>query len=84
MLNAAWAWCSSLSLCPHLSVAEHLLWPEAGRREKDHLHQRVTQVAEMLQLAHLLERKLKALSGGQRQRVAIGRTLVAEPRVPAR
>ena len=35
----------------------------------------------MLQLAHLLERKPKALSGGQRQRVAIGRTLVAEPRV---
>ena len=34
-----------------------------------------------IQLAHLLERKPKALSGGQRQRVAIGRTLVAEPRV---
>ncbi len=38
-------------------------------------------MAEVLQLAHLLERKPKALSGGQRQRVAIGRTLVAEPRV---
>ncbi|VDR30427.1 Maltose/maltodextrin import ATP-binding protein MalK [Raoultella terrigena] len=45
------------------------------------INQRVTQVAEVLQLAHLLERKPKALSGGQRQRVAIGRTLVAEPRV---
>ncbi len=46
---------------------------------KDLINQRVTQVAEVLQLAHLLERKPKALSGGQRQRVAIGRTLVAEP-----
>lgn len=45
------------------------------------MNQRVNQVAEVLQLAHLLERKPKALSGGQRQRVAIGRTLVAEPRV---
>ncbi|HBH67058.1 MAG TPA: ABC transporter ATP-binding protein, partial [Erwinia persicina] len=36
---------------------------------------------EVLQLAHLLERRPKALSGGQRQRVAIGRTLVAEPTV---
>lgn len=39
------------------------------------INQRVNQVAEVLQLAHLLDRKPKALSGGQRQRVAIGRTL---------
>ncbi len=39
------------------------------------INQRVNQVAEVLQLAPLLDRKPKALSGGQRQRVAIGRTL---------
>ncbi len=57
------------------------LWPEVSGCEKETIKARVTRVAEILQLAHLLERKPKALSGGQRQRVAIGRTLVAEPRV---
>ena len=52
----------------------------AGVRRAE-IQQRVNQVAEVLQLAHLLDRRPKALSGGQRQRVAIGRTLVAEPRV---
>jgi multiple sugar transport system ATP-binding protein len=49
--------------------------------KKAEINQRVNQVSEVLQLAHLLDRRPKALSGGQRQRVAIGRTLVAEPTV---
>jgi multiple sugar transport system ATP-binding protein len=38
-------------------------------------------VAELLELAPLLERKPKQLSGGQRQRVAMGRAIVREPKV---
>lgn len=72
----------SYALYPHLSVAENMSFGlKLAGAKKDLINQRVTQVAEVLQLAHLLERKPKALSGGQRQRVAIGRTLVAEPRV---
>ncbi|ENC05501.1 ATP-binding cassette domain-containing protein, partial [Escherichia coli] len=41
-------------------------------------NQRVNQVAEVLQLAHLLDRKPKALSGGQRQRIAIARALLRD------
>jgi multiple sugar transport system ATP-binding protein len=42
---------------------------------------RVDEVAAVLGLEHLLERRPSALSGGQRQRVAMGRAIVREPRV---
>ena len=55
---------------PTFPFAENIVWPEAAGAKKITINQRVTQVAEVLQLATLLERKPKALSGGQRQRVA--------------
>src|SRR5690606_9898657 len=42
---------------------------------------RAEQVAAMLDLVPLLERRPRQLSGGQRQRVAMGRALVREPSV---
>ncbi|MFP1496839.1 ATP-binding cassette domain-containing protein [Escherichia coli] len=72
-----WYGVSAYAPIPPVSSRKHVIWPETGRRKKEVINQRVNQVAEVLQLAHLLDRKPKALSGGQRQRVAIGRTLVA-------
>ena len=72
----------SYALYPHLNVAENMSFglKLAGKAKGD-IEQRVSQVADVLQLGHLLDRLPKALSGGQRQRVAFGRTLVAEPGV---
>lgn len=52
---------------------EHLSSQEIDRRVKD--------VAKMLEIEELLDRKPKALSGGQRQRVAIGRAIVRNAKV---
>ncbi|EMH7336780.1 TPA: maltose/maltodextrin ABC transporter ATP-binding protein MalK [Serratia marcescens] len=72
----------SYALYPHLSVADNMSFGlKLAGAKKAEINQRVNQVSEVLQLAHLLDRRPKALSGGQRQRVAIGRTLVAEPDV---
>ena len=45
------------------------------------IDKRVKEVAKMLEIENLLERKPKALSGGQRQRVAIGRAIVRNAKV---
>ncbi|MGR3806977.1 maltose/maltodextrin ABC transporter ATP-binding protein MalK [Pasteurella testudinis] len=72
----------SYALYPHLDVAENMSFGlKLAGVKKEERNKRVNQVAEILQLVHLLDRKPKALSGGQRQRVAIGRTLVSQPQV---
>ncbi len=72
----------SYALYPHMDLAENMSFGlKLAGVPKEERDTRVNQVAEILQLAHLLDRKPKALSGGQRQRVAIGRTLVSQPEV---
>jgi cobalt/nickel transport system ATP-binding protein len=46
-----------------------------------HTEQRITQIAEMLQIEPLLERAPVHLSGGQQRRVALGSVLVMSPQV---
>jgi len=45
------------------------------------IRQRVAEVADALEIRHLLDRKPKELSGGQRQRVALARALLRNPRI---
>lgn len=71
----------SYALYPHLSVGKNLAFPlKTAGMSSDQIKQRVQEVADTLEIGHLLHRKPKELSGGQRQRVAVGRALVREPK----
>ena len=68
------------ALYPHYSVAKNLAYGLRVRgTPKEEIARRVDEVARMLGLEELLERRPSALSGGQRQRVAMGRAIVREP-----
>jgi sn-glycerol 3-phosphate transport system ATP-binding protein len=70
----------SYALYPHMTVRKNLAFPLQRRRmAKADIGRRVADVAEMLELTELLNRKPAQLSGGQRQRVAMGRALIREP-----
>jgi len=71
----------SYALYPHMTVRENMGYGLKVRRApKGEARRRVEEVAAMLGLRDLLERKPAQLSGGQRQRVAMGRAIVREPR----
>jgi multiple sugar transport system ATP-binding protein len=70
------------ALYPHLSVRENLGFSlKLHKVPKPERTQRVEDVARVLGLEELLDRKPRNLSGGQRQRVAMGRAIVREPAV---
>ena len=72
----------SYALYPHMSVAENMTMSlRLAGVAKPERRRRATEVAAMLQLTPLLDRKPAELSGGQRQRVAIGRAIVRRPEV---
>ena len=63
-----------------MTVAENIGFGMKVRHvPKAEQERKIAEVAKLLQIGHLLDRKPGALSGGQRQRVAMGRALVREP-----
>ena len=72
----------SYALYPHLTVRQNIAFSlSVAGASRQIQTQRADEVAGLLQLGHLMDRKPAQLSGGQRQRVAIGRALVREPEV---
>jgi multiple sugar transport system ATP-binding protein len=69
------------ALYPHMNVRENLGFGLSVRRTpKREIADRVQDVAALLGLQDLLDRKPAYLSGGQRQRVAMGRAIIREPK----
>jgi multiple sugar transport system ATP-binding protein len=83
------------ALYPHMTVYKNmafglelrrvpgLLWrlihPRQARQIRAEIAEKVNEVARVLDISHLLDRRPRQLSGGQRQRVAVGRAIVREP-----
>jgi len=74
------------ALYPHMTVKQNILFPLQNLKGKDRLTKeemldRALEVAKLVQIDELMDRKPSELSGGQQQRVAIARALVKMPRV---
>ena len=73
---------TSRNLLPYLTAAENVAMAMvvAGNREP-HRRQRVTELLELLEVAHCADRRPAEMSGGEQQRVAIAVALANDPEV---
>src|SRR5688572_6540671 len=65
------------ALYPHMNVYGNIAFAlKLMKHPQAEVDRRVRHVANLLELSHLLERRISQLSGGQQQRVALGRAMV--------
>ncbi|AFY95315.1 ABC transporter ATP-binding protein [Chamaesiphon minutus] len=70
------------ALYPHMTVAENLGFGMQMRgTDRSIISRRIQEIAKLLKIDTLLDRKPKQLSGGQQQRVALGRAIARSPQV---
>ena len=72
----------SYALYPHMTIFQNIAYPlKLKKVPRPAQNERVRQVANVMGIGELLDRRPGQLSGGQQQRVALGRALVKEPDV---
>ena len=68
------------ALYPHMTARQNISYPlKIAGMPKPQIAAAVEDVAQMLNIAHLIDRRASQMSGGQQQRVAIARALVRRP-----
>lgn len=69
------------ALYPHMTVRQNISFPLQNEgTPKAEILRRVKEIAQLLQIEHLLEQSVGGLAGGDRQRVALGRAIVRQPK----
>ncbi len=70
------------ALYPHMTIADNITYPLKVRgRPTEERRQRAQEVAQSLQIEHLLERRPGQISGGQQQRTSVARAVVHKPQI---
>ncbi len=70
------------ALYPHMTVLENICFPlEIKKVPKSERVQKAMEMAKLVHVDNMLDRKPSQMSGGQQQRVAIARALVKKPRI---
>jgi inositol-phosphate transport system ATP-binding protein len=72
----------SFALYPHMTIAQNIGFPLKLRKESAaEIKRKVDEIADMVHIAELMQRRPGELSGGQQQRVALARALIRRPDV---
>lgn len=71
------------ALYPHLTVRQNIMFPLENRKDmtKEERLARAQEMADLVNIGNLMDRKPAQLSGGQQQRVAIARAIAKMPKV---
>ncbi len=68
------------ALYPHMTAGENIAFPlKVQRHDRPMIARKVAEIADLMQIGGLLNRRPAELSGGQQQRVALARAIVRKP-----